>query len=241
MMRKIKKLSIDFLIKEFELLDEKQNAGTLGGSYYYDINTGTFFGSTDAGNEVRFIASNEWSYVKDHNLSNAEVLFTEAPNPCAKEALLRSFLPDSAQDVSIGPFPSNSNYIAGFRYSGNLIFGYNPSSSFFNGYNNLQNIMNHESYHWDNGHVPGSTSFSGYTTADEVETIMAQINYPSYKDTTNDFKIYTAECLYQKWDISVKDTSGYTLNDAYRIAGVNGYEAGSGYEAEYGYEAGYEY
>jgi hypothetical protein len=243
MMRKIKKLNIDSLIKEFELLDEKQNAGTLGGSYYYNENTGVFLGSTDTGNEVRFLNSSAWSYVKYHEISDAGVLFTDTSvNIYAKDALIRSFLPADAQDVYMSYLPGNSNYVAQFRYdSGNLMFAYNLLSGYFNDYNNLQSIMSHESYHWNNGHVPGSPNFSGYTDADEVETIMAQINDPSYQGTTNDFKERTAEYLYNKWG-SLQDTFGHTLNDAYRIAGINGYGDGYGDDYIYEYEfGGYEY
>jgi hypothetical protein len=88
--------------------------------------------------------------------------------------------------------------------------------------------MMHESYHWNNGHVPGSPNFSLYTNESEEATIMEQINDPSYQGTTNDFKIRVAECLYQEW-AELQDTGEHTLNDAYRIAGVEGYEDGYGY------------
>ncbi|MDR0385526.1 MAG: hypothetical protein LBH60_05570, partial [Prevotellaceae bacterium] len=127
------------------------------------------------------------------------------------------------QDLPLEPLPGNSNNVAAFKYaSGYLSFAYNHLSSHFNDYSNLQSIMIHENYHWDNGHVPGSPDFSGYAGANELETIVAQINDPTYHDTTNSFREFVAEYLYDNWD-NLKDTEGHTLNDAYRIAGVDGY------------------
>jgi hypothetical protein len=229
-MRKIKKLNINSLIKEFELLDEKQSADTLGGSYYYDIDTGAHLGTTESGNEVRFIESSLWPYAYAHNLNYLGVLFSDAPAK-TKEALICSLLPASAQEYITVQY--NSSYLSGGAMAAFLTIGSSitfsfSSSSYFNDYNNLQSVMAHENYHWNNGHVSGSPNYSGYASADEVETIMAQINDSSYQDTTNEFKTFTADYLYQKWG-DLKDTLGHTLNDAYRIAGVDGYSDNLGY------------
>jgi hypothetical protein len=231
--RTLKKLDINSLVEEFEVLDEKQIINTVGGSYYYNKDTGTFFGVTETGNDVRFIDSSEWWHVSSHDVANAGVLFSDSSvNPYAREAILRSLLPDSVQYVSIQPAAASLTGNAPVAFivmpSGEIIFGYKSLDSLFDDYNNLQSLMIHESYHWNNGHVEGSPNYSGYTNADEVETIMMQINDPSYQDTTNALKIRVAQSLHQKWG-TLKNTPGHTMDDAYRIAGVEGYESGYGY------------
>jgi hypothetical protein len=227
--RKLGKLGISSLIKEFELLDEKQIISTVGGSYYYDKDTGAFFGITETGNDVRFIDSDQWSYVASHDIADAGYLFSEIPdNFSAKAAVLRSFLPAGAQNIGIVN-SSSSSAIAGFEYNnitGSLTFGYDPFSAYWDDYTNMVNIMYHESYHWNNGHVPGTSGYSGYGPNEEIETIMAQIGGPDYQSTTDDFKIRTGESLYTQWEeLGIQDTSGHTINDAYRIANVNGYSS----------------
>jgi hypothetical protein len=217
-MRKIKKLNINSLIKEFELLDEKQSAGTLGGSYYYDINTGAHLGITESGNYVRFINSNEWSNVAALDSPDAGYLFTDSSvNIFAKFNLLKSLLPQSAANVYIQTGHPNGS-VAGFV---NGSFFFDPNSAYFNDYNNLHSMMAHESYHWEYGHVLGSPNYSGYSNVSEIDTIMYQIQAEDYNETTNDFKICTAEYLHSLWPN--KDQFGYTLDDAYRIAKVDGY------------------
>jgi hypothetical protein len=221
-MRKLKKLNINSLVKEFELLDEKHNAGTLGGSYYYDVN-GAFLGNVGSDSYVRFVTQQEWEIADCYKINGQGVLFTDAPSNM-QEALICSLLPASAQgyvDVQYGSSSDLNGAVAAFLISGSSItFSFDNHSTFFNDYNNLQSVMNHESYHWNNGHVSGS--------ADEVATIMAQINDSSYQGTTNEFRTRTADYLYQEWG-NLRDTPGHTLNDAYRIAGVDGYSDNSGY------------
>jgi hypothetical protein len=223
-MKKVKKLGINSLIKEFELLDEKQNAGTLGGSYYYDKDTGAFLGHVGSDSAVRFIDQGQWEIAQCYYIDGQGSSFSEAyVNPFAKETVLRSFLPASAQYVTIQTATTyTSNALAAFinnKQSGSIIFGYDPLSSLMNDYNNLQSVMFHESYHWNNGHIYGTSNYSGYSSVNEVDTIMAQINDTFYKDTTNDLKIRTAKYLYDQWG-STQGTLGYTETDARRIAGV---------------------
>jgi hypothetical protein len=115
-MIKIKKLNIDSLIKEFELLDEKQSTGTLGGSYYYN-SYGVFLGHVGSDSDVRFVTQQEWEIADCYKINGQGVLFSDtSASPYAKETLLRSFLPASAQGVYIGPGGQNilEEAIAGF-------------------------------------------------------------------------------------------------------------------------------
>jgi hypothetical protein len=233
MKKKIGKMDLAALEKQLILLEDEQKSSILGGSYYYDNNTGAFLGSTTSGNSVRFINSSEWAGVESNNLSDAGIVFTDvqSDNGFARFNLLKSLLPPSAANVTIRAFRNRS--VAGFLDG---VFYFDPDSTLFNDYNNLQSIMFHESCHWDNGQVIGTSNYSGYSTENEIETIMSQISQSEYNNTTNEFRIYTANYLYNSWPN--KGQSGYTSDDAYRIAKVDGYSE-SGYVG-YGY-AGYGY
>jgi hypothetical protein len=215
----LKKWNLDALAKEFEVLDREQNRSTVAGTYYFDSCAGTFLGSAGTGDDVRFIHMEDWGVIRLNNTSGAGYLFSNTSvSFLAKSNAIKSMLPASAQNISIGNTDQRTAY---FNNDGNFFF--DPNNTSFNNFYNLTSVMYHESYHWNSGHVQGTSNYSGYSGVKEIQTIMAQINHPDYSKTTDAFKKETAGYLYGLWRDDLQGQPGYTRNDAYRIAKVTGY------------------
>lgn len=200
-------MSFDELKQEVELLDREAMRAIRAGSHYYDAMSGLYLGFRGTDQDVRFIGAEDFTpYTGD----DAGYLFSSSSvSSSAKGEVLRQFLPSGMQSLNFVGVNSCETCAIGYgNYAGNFYFDH--YNSVFDNMSNLQNLMCHESYHWNYDFGQNANGYDGFP--DEYNAVMAQVNDPSYQYATSLLKGYVVNLL---------QSLGYSLDDAKRLAGVS--------------------
>jgi hypothetical protein len=164
-MKKLPRLDMDSMAQEFRLLSDAEQARCLGGVHYYD-DMGQYLGKFGESNELR-ILNNSYEVNEIGSLSSTSTgeinetlgsVFSQSANGIARNSIIRKYLTASYEGPIYGLESYIDNVPGGVAAFVGQIFNYKQNDTVFDDYNNLQNIMAHESYHWNSGHTtPGLT------------------------------------------------------------------------------------
>ena len=221
-MKKLPQLDMDSMEQEFGSLSDVEKAKYVGGVHYYD-QIGQYLGKFGSSNELRILNEshemNEVGGLSSTSPVNETLgsVFSQSANGIAKNTIIRKYLAASYE----GPIYSIESYTTGgtlARFEG-ADFYYKANDAYFDDYNNLQNMMAHESFHWNNAHTttPGLTEEQQWKN--EEQAILHARYHSSYNGTTSAYKWNLRNYLWETWRKMKKAglEDGYKLEDLDRI------------------------
>ncbi len=210
-MKKLTKKSLDELAKEMPIIDETYQKTFIGGTYYYDIASGTFFGQIGSSDDVRFVNSSEYEMCQNLNAEHYGSTFVSVSSG-TQAAYIKNFFGGTGNII----ISSTTNTdVAGLTASGNLVI--NPNSSVWVNKNDTSSTLYHEMIHYNANDYTINPNDQNSINQAEFTAFMAQISTAEYQNTSASYKKNTADLLYSYSQALGKPYSKATI---YNMCGV---------------------
>ena len=208
-MKTLSRKNLDELAKTMPVLGETEQAACKGGTFYCDL-SGNLLGKVGAGDDLKFIPQTDFNYYRDNNIEGAGMSFSALDN-----AGQYSFIANNSS-FNIGQIAISNNsdrdLAAEVLDGGVKIYKYD---SVWNNYNDALSTLEHEWYHFHNGHH--HTTGLIINSQEEIETYIMQINSTGFANTSYEYKKRVAENMYYIYSNNGENIS---LNELYRLVGI---------------------
>lgn len=226
MMTKNKKrarLALTELEAEMEVLSVQDSNACKAGAVFFSL-SGAFLGRYGESDEIRVISEDNFkAMLNDSSLLGYQI---DTMGICATSAaentqsrIFNHYA--SSMGLPTAQWWRNAPAEAGFA---NSQFFFKPGSFILENESSIISTLQHEKHHFDTGCI-GVTGVSGANC--EVDAILYQVSTPEYNNTNYNYRVNTAEYLWQKINESTGGTKGNvsinSLEEAYKICKVGNY------------------
>jgi len=207
-MKVLKRKTLDELKAIMPVLSETEQAMYNGGTFYFDL-SGNELGKVGTGNDLKFIAQSDFNYYRDNNIEGAGDSFSALSKAAQTTFVINHSSFESGQ-IAISN-NSDRDLAAEVLEGGVKIY---KDDSVWNNYYDALSTLEHEWYHFDNGHH--------HTTGiehvqQEIETYIAQINSAGFANTSYEYKKRVAENMYYLY---AENGANVPLDNLYRLVGI---------------------
>lgn len=201
-MKTLRRKTLEELKAIMPVIPETEQAMYNGGTIYCDL-SGVYLGKVGSGDDLMFCSRLDYESYESNNIEGMGVSYSSLDNSAQYNFILQN---SSFSNVQIN---EGGNCHAGLTKDGTLYVNSNASS--WKNYNDALSTLNHEWYHYENGHY----RLTGIALVQaEIDTYMYQIKSGNFASTSDNYKKTTADSLYdyyQQKGISVSREELYHL------------------------------
>jgi hypothetical protein len=182
-MKHLEKFDIEALRRVMPVLGEAEERGTVGGTYYFDSDTGEYLGQLGTGDEMRFTTSQLFN---NNSLAEETNIFGLSLQEESRTVRNRFFSHLFAGSYGVGYVNYSSS--AGIDATGT--FAVNPNNYVWNNYFDAMVTVSHENMHYNNkDYLLGAGTQALFQA--ELNTYTAHVSHPQFLSTSNQFKTDT--------------------------------------------------